>query len=69
MPPSAIKTIKDLIFWQYAKIIAESAHIGKTNYGFIMSKFKELQTEKIHWSMSIREYVGNETGRIKKNDA
>jgi len=25
MPPRAVKTIRDLIFWQYAKIIAESA--------------------------------------------
>jgi hypothetical protein len=57
MPPAAIKTIKDLIFWQYSKIISESAHFGKQNYGFIMSKFKELQTGTIHWSTSIREYI------------
>jgi len=29
----------------------------KTNYGFVMSKFKDLQSGKIHWSTSIREYV------------
>lgn len=57
MPPSAVKSIKDIIFWQYAKIIAESSHMGRRNYGFIMSKFKELQTGKIHWSSSIHEYV------------
>ncbi len=57
MPPSAVKSVKDLIFWQYAKIIAESAQFGKRNYGFIMSKFKELQSGKIHWSTSIREYL------------
>jgi hypothetical protein len=57
MPPPAVKTVKDLLFWQYAKIIAESAHFGKSNYGFIMSKFKELQTGKIQWSTSIREYI------------
>lgn len=56
-PPSAVKSIKGLIFWQYAKIISESAHFGKKNYGFIMSNFKELQTGKIHWSTSIREYL------------
>jgi hypothetical protein len=57
MPPTAVKTVKDLIFWQYSKIIAESSHMGKSNYGFIMSKFKELQLGKVHWSSSIREYV------------
>lgn len=57
MPPSAVRSVRDIIYWQYAKIISESAHFGKKNYGFIMSKFKELQTGKIHWSTSIREYV------------
>jgi hypothetical protein len=57
MPPPAVKTVEDLIFWQYAKIISESAHQGKTNYGFIMSKFKKLHSGEIHWSTSIREYI------------
>lgn len=57
MPPSAVRTIKDVIFWQYAKIISESAKFGKENYGFIMSKFKELQNGKIRWSSTIREWV------------
>jgi hypothetical protein len=38
LPPSAVKTVKDLIFWQYAKIIADSAGIGKKDYGFVMAK-------------------------------
>ncbi len=25
LPPSAVRSIRDLIFWQYAKIISESA--------------------------------------------
>jgi len=57
MPPSAVKTIRDVIYWQYAKLIAESAGFGKKNYGFIMSKFKELQGGKIQWSTAIREYI------------
>ena len=57
MPPPAVKSIRDLIFWQYAKIISESAHFGKKNYGFIMSKYKDLQGGKVHWSTSIREYI------------
>lgn len=57
MPPSAVRTICDLIFWQYAKIISESAGAGKRNYGFVMDRFKKLQSGDIHWSTSIREYV------------
>ena len=57
LPPSAVKSIQDLIFWQYAKIISESAGIGKDSYGFVMSRFKKLVSGEINWSTSIREYV------------
>jgi hypothetical protein len=57
MPPGAVRTVRDVIFWQYAKIISESADFGKVNYGFIMSKFKELQSGKIKWSSTVREWV------------
>jgi hypothetical protein len=57
VPPSAVKTIKDLIFWQYAKIISESAGEGKDNYRFIMNRFTKLRSGDITWSSSIREYV------------
>jgi hypothetical protein len=35
MPPRAVRSLRDLIFWQYAKIISESAGFGKANYAFI----------------------------------
>lgn len=57
MPPSAVKTIRDLIYWQYAKIISESARAGKKNYAFVMDRFKKLQSGEIEWSGSIREYI------------
>jgi hypothetical protein len=57
MPPAAVKTIRDLIFWQYAKLISESAGEGKANYGFIMNRFKSLQSGKLVWSGSIREFL------------
>ena len=57
MPPSAVKTIRHLIFWQYAKIIAESAGYGKKQFGFIMDRFKKLTDGEVNWSTSIREYV------------
>ncbi len=43
MPPAVVKTVRDLIYWQYAKIIAESAGMGKKDYGFVMNKFKQLR--------------------------
>jgi hypothetical protein len=57
LPPHAVKTIQDLIFWQYAKIISESAGYGKNQYGFIMDRFKKLVSGEINWSTSIREYI------------
>jgi hypothetical protein len=56
MPPPAVKTVEDLIYWQYAKIISKSAGYGM-NYGFIMNRFKGLQSGAIRWSGSIREWV------------
>ena len=57
MPPKAVKTLRDLLYWQYAKIISESAGFGKSNYRFIMDRYKKLQTGEIEWSTSIREWV------------
>jgi hypothetical protein len=31
MPPKAVRNLRDLLYWQYAKIIAESAGLGKSN--------------------------------------
>lgn len=56
MPPSMVKSIRDLIYWQYAKLIAKSAHMEQ-NYGFITSRFKKLTSGEIVWSSSIREYI------------
>lgn len=54
MPPKAVKTVRDLIFWQYAKLIARSAGM-EGQYGFIMKTFKDLQTGRKKWSDVIRE--------------
>jgi len=56
MPPPAVKTVRDLIHWQYAKIIAASAGIGKHNWSFVMDRFKKLQQGEIFLN-EIREYV------------
>jgi len=56
MPPSAIKSIRDLIYWQYAKLISKSAGFEE-NYKFIMNRFQKLKNEQILWSTGIKEYV------------
>lgn len=56
MPPSAVRTLQDLLYWQYAKIISGSAGIGKRQYAFIMDRFVRLRKGEIAWD-SIREYV------------
>jgi hypothetical protein len=56
MPPSAVRTVKDVILWQYAKLMAKSSG-HREDYGFVMSMFKKLQSGQIKWSSSIREYV------------
>jgi len=57
MPPTAVKSVRDLIYWQYAKIISESAGAGKKQYAFVMNRFKKLQSGEIEWSGAIREYI------------
>ena len=61
MPPSAVKTVKDLIFWEYAKLISGSALSNRKQFPFVMKKFKELQTGKIKWSDILREDLNAET--------
>lgn len=62
MPDKEVKTIKGLIYYQYAKIIAKSAflipdgeRVKKENYGFIKNKFRELKNGIISWSGILRE--------------
>ena len=62
MPDKEVKTIQDLIFFQYAKIIAKSAMktgdnatAKKKHYGFIKKTFRELRDGKKSWSDILRE--------------
>lgn len=57
MPPPIVKTIRDLIYWQYAKLISKSAGMGIHARGFQMSRFLALRNGSIVWSTTIREYV------------
>lgn len=55
MPPKAVKTIRDLIYWEYAKLISDSAGFGRKQYPFVMKKFNELRKGIIKWSDILRE--------------
>jgi len=63
MPPSAVKTIRDLIFWEYAKLISGSAGLGRKQFPFIMRKFTELRKGVIKWSNILREDMNIDTAK------
>ncbi len=62
MPDREVKTIRDLILYQYAKIIAKSAlgytdglQAKKASYGFIKKTFRQLRDSEKKWSDILRE--------------
>jgi hypothetical protein len=56
MPPAAVKTIRDQIFWQYAKLISKSAGL-EGQRAFQMSRFIQLRNGTSIWSSTIREWL------------
>ena len=67
MLPKAVKSIKDLIFWQYAKIISQSAGFGQIKFIFMMSRFKKLKNGVIKWPSSIEEWITENERRDECN--
>lgn len=59
MPSPSIKTIRDLIFYQYAKIIADAVGVSKTNkseyFSFVMDRVNKLRIGEINMSAITRE--------------
>jgi hypothetical protein len=55
MPPGYVKTIRDEILYEYAKLISRSS-LGEINYGFVTDRFKKLRSNEIHISDTIREW-------------
>ena len=63
-PPKYVKTVKDLIYWLYAELIAKAAGF-ENNYGFIISRFKKLKSGEMEWSSTIRDHQKEwEKGKI-----
>lgn len=54
MPPAMVKTIRDLIYWEYANLIARAAGF-EGNYRFIVSRFKKLKSGEIKMSDLTRD--------------
>jgi len=55
MPPKNIRTVRQLIYWEYAKLVAGSAVGDRKNYAYIMYCFKKLDAGKLTPSTILRE--------------
>ena len=55
MPPKYVQTVRQLIYWQYAHLIARAAGF-ENNYGFIVSQYKKLDSGEMKWSSSVRDH-------------
>lgn len=62
MPDRDVKTIRDLIFYQYAKIVAKralaegsAAEAKRSHYGFVKHTFRQLRDGTKTWSAITRE--------------
>lgn len=62
MPDREVKTIRDLLFYQYAKLIARAAFklpdgvaVKHEHYGFIKTTFRDLRDGRRQWSDILRE--------------
>jgi hypothetical protein len=55
MPPPYVKTIREEILYEYAKLISRSAY-NSVQRGFITDRFKKLRDGEISISDSIREW-------------
>jgi hypothetical protein len=63
-PPKYVSTVRQLIYWQYAQLIAKAAGF-EGNYGFVISRYKKLLSGEIKWSSSVRDYQHElEKGRV-----
>lgn len=55
MPPKNVRTVRELIYWEYAKLISGAAIGDRKNYGFVMHTYKRLLAGKMEPSAILRE--------------
>jgi len=53
--PKYVNTVRQLIYWEYAKLIAKAAGF-EGNYGFIVSRYKRLESGEMTWSSTVRDH-------------
>ena len=56
MPPGYVKTIREEILYEYAKLISRSVFNGKINYKFVSDRFKALRDGRATMSGTNREW-------------
>lgn len=56
MPPPYVKTIREEILYEYAKLISRSVYEGRLERGFITNRWKDLRDGTITMSRTIREW-------------
>ena len=56
MPPRYVKTIRDEINYEYAKLISRSAFGSEINYRFVTDRYKALHSGEISMSNTMREW-------------
>ncbi|MFQ5895501.1 MAG: HNH endonuclease [Nitrospinota bacterium] len=56
MPPAYVKTIREEIFYEYAKLISRSVFSGHINYRFVSDRFKALRDGQATMSGTNREW-------------
>jgi len=59
MPPKYVKSIREEILYEYAKLMSRTVFKGALNYGFITDRFKALRDGEITISVEIGD-VGSE---------
>jgi hypothetical protein len=56
MPPKYVKTIREEIYYEYAKLMSRRAYVGKLDRGFITNRFKDLRDGHMTISGTIKDW-------------
>ncbi len=55
MPPKHVRTVRQLIYWEYAKLMAGSAVGDRRNFRYVTYCYKKLDAGKLTPSAILRE--------------
>lgn len=53
--PKSFQTVRQLLHWEYSKLIAESAGGGRKDFAFVQHSYKQLQSGSLNLSSILRE--------------